>query len=333
MAVYFSALKPGDRLLSMRLDHGGHLSHGHPKNMSSWVFDIVSYGVSRETERLDLDEVRRVARESRPKLIVVGASSYPRAIEFAPFRAIADEVGALLMADIAHIAGPVAAGLHPDPVPHCDFVTTTTHKTLRGPRGGIIMCKAQHAKVVDSTVFPGAQGGPLMHVVAAKAVALKEALNPGFRRYQEQILANARALAEALSAKGFRLVTGGTDNHIVVIDLTSRGLTGIEATHVLDRVGVTVNNNQIPFDPLPPTKSSGIRLGTPAVTTRGMGEDEMRQLAGIIAKAIDNRSDKAVLQHLRNEALDLADRFPIYPGILRRLYEQERGAYEIPEQR
>ncbi|NMC68866.1 MAG: serine hydroxymethyltransferase [Myxococcales bacterium] len=330
MAVYLSALKPGDRILAMRLDHGGHLSHGHPKNMSSWIFDIASYGVRRDTERLDYDEVRAAAREARPKLIVVGASSYPRAIDFAPFRSIADEVGALLMADIAHIAGPVAAGLHPDPVPYCDFVTATTHKTLRGPRGGIILCKAAHARAIDSTVFPGSQGGPLMHVVAAKAVALKEALSPGFRRYQEQILANARALAEALAARGFRLVTGGTDNHIVVVDLTNRGLTGIEATHVLDRVGITVNNNQIPFDPLPPTKSSGIRLGTPAVTTRGMGEDEMRQLAAIIARAIEARADKTVLQHLRNETLDLADRFPIYPGILRRLYEQERGAYEIP---
>jgi glycine hydroxymethyltransferase len=329
MAVYFAVLKPGDRILGMRLDHGGHLSHGHPKNFSAKVFDIVGYGVDRETERLDYGQVRDIAREAKPKLIVVGASSYPRKIDFEPFGAIAREVGAYLMADIAHIAGPVAAGLHPDPVPHCDFVTTTTHKTLRGPRGGVILCREEHARAIDSSVFPWLQGGPLMHVVAAKAVAFAEALAPDFRVYQQQILANAAALAEELKGRGFRLVTGGTDNHIVVVDVTNRKLTGIDATHILDRVGITVNNNQIPFDPLPPTKSSGIRLGTPAVTTRGMGETEMRQLAGIVAQALDRPADKNLHQHLREETLDLADRFPIYPGILRRLYEQDRGAYDV----
>jgi glycine hydroxymethyltransferase len=329
MAAYFAVLKPGDRILGMRLDHGGHLSHGHPKNFSAKVFDVVHYGVDRATERIDVDEVRRIAREAKPRLIVVGASSYPRKIDFAPFAEIAREVDAHLMADIAHIAGPVAAGLHPDPVPHCDLVTTTTHKTLRGPRGGIVLCREPLAKAVDSAVFPGLQGGPLMHVVAGKAVALKEALQPGFKAYQSQILLNARTLAEGLAARDFRLVTGGTDNHIVVVDVTGRKLNGIEATRILDKVGVTVNNNQIPFDPLPPTKSSGIRLGTPAVTTRGMGEPEMRQLAEIIARALDRPEDKSLHLRLREETLDLADRFPIYPGILRRLYEQERGAYDV----
>lgn len=329
MAVYFSVLKPGDRIMGMRLDQGGHLSHGHPKNFSAKVFDVVNYGVNRETERIDMEEVRRIARETRPKLIVVGASSYPRQIEFLPFAEIAQEIGAYLMADIAHIAGPVAAGLHPDPVPHCDFITLTTHKTLRGPRGGLILSREKVRSVLDSSVFPGAQGGPLMHVIAGKAVALKEAQTPEFRLYQEQILKNARALADELTQAGFRIVTGGTDNHLVVVDVTGKNLTGIEATRVLDQVGITVNNNQIPFDPLPPTQSSGIRLGTPAMTTRGMGEIEMRELGRIIGSALEHHRDPDFLRRLREESMNLADRFPIYPGLLRRLYELDRGAYNI----
>jgi glycine hydroxymethyltransferase len=327
MAVYLATLEPGERILGMALDHGGHLSHGHPKNFSAKVFDIARYGVDRETERIDLEEVRAVARDKRPKLIVVGASSYPRQIDFEAFAQIAEEVGALLLADVAHIAGPIAAGLHPNPVPHCDLVTATTHKTLRGPRGGLIMCRERFRKAVDSAVFPGVQGGPLMHVIAGKAVAFHEALEPGFQEYQEQIIANAKALADELLRHDFRLVTGGTDNHLVIVDLTNRDLTGIEGTRVLDRIGITVNNNQIPFDPLPPAKSSGIRLGTPAMTSRGMREREMRQLGHLIATAIDHRGNEVRQAQLREEALDLADRFPIYPGILRRLYEQERGAY------
>jgi glycine hydroxymethyltransferase len=328
MAAYFALLKPGDRILGMALDQGGHLSHGHPKNFSSKVFDIVRYGVNKETERIDVDEVGAIARKTRPNLIVVGASSYPRAIDFEPFAQIAKDVGAYLMADIAHIAGPVVAGLHPDPVPHCDVVTTTTHKTLRGPRSGIILSKEEHAKKVDSSVFPGIQGGPLMHVIAGKAVAFKEALAPGFKGYQEQILANARALAAELTAQGFRLVTGGTDNHLIVADVRPHNVNGIQATRILERIGITVNNNQIPFDPLPPTKSSGIRMGTAAMTTRGMTEPEMKQLGHIIAAAMVHSDDSVRLRLLREETLDLADRYPVYPGILRRLYEQERSAYE-----
>ncbi len=329
MAVYFSFLSGGDKVMGLRLDHGGHLSHGHERNFSGKILDIVSYGVDRETEMLDMSEVRRIAHESRPRLIVVGASSYPRTIDFEAFREIADEVGALLMADIAHIAGPIAAGLHPDPVPLCDIVTTTTHKTLRGPRGGMLMCKAEHAKAVDSAVFPGLQGGPLMHVIAAKAVAFKEALQPDFKDYQVQILANAKALAEGLKERDWRIVTGGTDNHLVVVDVAKRGLTGIAATRILDKVGITVNNNQIPFDPLPPVKSSGIRLGTPAMTTRGLKENEMRHLAHLMDTALTHSEDKAILRGIREETLDLADRFPIYPGALRRLCEQENNEHEI----
>jgi glycine hydroxymethyltransferase len=328
MAVYFSCLNPGDCIMGMALDHGGHLSHGHPKNFSSKVFNIVRYGVDRETERIDMNQVRKLALEKRPKLIVVGASSYPRTIDFAPFGEVAREAGALLMADIAHVAGPVAAGLHPSPVGHCDFITATTHKTLRGPRGGIIFCEKKYKKSIDSAVFPGVQGGPLMHVIAGKAVAFAEALTPGFKRYQEQIIANAKTLADELQKHDFRLVTGGTDNHMVVVDLTNRGMDGMQATQILDRVGVTVNNNQIPFDPLPPTRSSGIRVGTPAMTTRGMLEPDMRELGKIIAAALEHPDDDLRRQQLREATRDLADRFPVYPGILRRLYEQERGAYD-----
>ena len=329
MAVYFSCLKPGDGVLGMALDHGGHLSHGHPKNFSGKVFNISRYGVNRETEQIDIAEVHRIAKENKPKLIIVGASSYPRAIDFKAFADVAKDVGALLMADIAHIAGPIAAKLHPDPVPHCDFITATTHKTLRGPRGGIVMCKAEHAKSIDSAVFPGVQGGPLIHVVAGKAVSFGEALDPSFKKYQEQIIKNAKALGDELQSRGLRLVTGGTDNHLLVVDLRNKNLTGIQATRILDRVGITVNNNQIPFDPLPPTKSSGIRIGTPAMTTRGLGEEEMRQLGRLMVKALDHADDEMIMRQIRDQTLNLADRFPVYPGILRRLYEQERGAYDL----
>jgi glycine hydroxymethyltransferase len=329
MAVYFSCLKPGDTILGMALDHGGHLSHGHPKNFSGNVFKIARYGVDKETERIDIKEVHRLAQENKPRLIIVGASSYPRVIDFKAFADVAHDVGALLMADIAHIAGPIAAGLHPDPVPHCDYITATTHKTLRGPRGGIILCKAKYAKSIDSAVFPGVQGGPLIHVVAGKAVSFGEALHPSFKKYQEQIVRNAKALGDELTQRGLRLVTGGTDNHLLVVDLRSRNITGIQATRILDKVGITVNNNQIPFDPLPPTKSSGIRIGTPAMTTRGLGENEMRQLGRLIVKALDHADDEMRTRQIRDQTLDLADRFPVYPGILRRLYEQDRGAYDL----
>ena len=329
MAVYFSFLKPGDTILGMALDHGGHLSHGHPKNFTSAVFDIARYGVDKQTERISIDEVQRIAKERKPKLIIVGASSYPRQIDFAAFAQVARDVGARLMADMAHIAGPIAAGLHPDPVPHCDYVTATTHKTLRGPRGGLILCKAEHAREIDSAVFPGVQGGPLIHVVAGKAVCFGEALQPTFKAYQEQIIKNAAALAEVFIDSGFRLVTGGTDNHLLVVDVRSRGLTGIQATRILDRVGITVNNNQIPFDPLPATKSSGIRIGTPAMTTRGLREDEMRRLGKWIVQALKHSDDEMRMRQIREQTLDLSDSFPVYPGILRRLYEQDRGAYDF----
>ena len=328
MAVFFGFLEPGDRVLAMSLAMGGHLSHGAKKNFSGRMYDMRHYGVSRETEQIDMGEVRRMAEEFRPKLIIAGASAYPREIDFEAFSEIAKSVNALLMADIAHIAGPVAAKMHPDPVPHCDVVTATTHKTMRGPRGGIILCKEEHAKTINSNVFPGTQGGGLMHVIAAKAVALREALSPGFQKYQGKLLANAKTLAANLASRGFRLVAGGTDNHMIVIDVKkSRGLTGAEASDVLDEVGITVNKNLIPFDELPPTKGSGVRIGTPAVTTRGMGGSEMEQIAGIIDRALSNPTDRVLLKRLRDETLDLTDRFPIYAGLLRRLYEQDRGAY------
>jgi len=330
MAVYFALLKPGDKILAMSLDMGGHLSHGASKNFSGRMYEVMHYGVSRETEQIDLDEVRGKAEEFKPNLIVVGASAYPRTIDFAGFGEIAKSVGAMLMADIAHIAGPVAAGLHPNPVPHCDVVTATTHKTMRGPRGGIILSRKEYAKEIDSQVFPGMQGGPLMHVISAKAVALKEALAPGFHRYQEQLLANSQTLAASLAAKGFRLVAGGTDNHMVLLDtLSSHKITGDRASKLLDEVGITVNKNLIPFDELPPNKTSGIRIGTPAMTTRRMGQSEMEQIANIIDAALSNPDDRVLLRRLREETLDMCDRFPIYAGLLRRLYEQDRGAYEI----
>jgi len=315
MAVYLSALKPGDRILAMRLDHGGHLSHGHPKNMSSWIFDIASYGVRRDTERLDYDEVRAAAREARPKLIVVGASSYPRAIDFAPFAEIATDVGALLMSDIAHIAGLIAAGLHPDAVGPSDFVTGTTHKTMRGPRGGFIVCKGKYAKAVDSWVFPGLQGGPLMHVIAAKAVSFLEALAPEFKSYQQQILNNARTLADVLTSKGYRMVSGGTDNHLMVVDLTATGMTGKQAEQALGRAGLTCNKNLIPFDTRKPAEASGIRLGTPATTTRGLKEPEMKKIGEWIDRVLRNPEDRTVRDEVAGGVREICAQFPIYQNI------------------
>lgn len=319
-AVYFAVLEPGDIVMGMDLAHGGHLTHGHPLNFSGRFYKIVPYGVNRETETIDYDEVLRIAEANAPKLIVAGASAYPRIIDFARLREIADSVGAMLMVDMAHIAGLVAAGLHPSPVPYADFVTTTTHKTLRGPRGGMILCKQEYAKRIDSAVFPGTQGGPLMHVIAAKAVALKQALQPEFAGYQRKILANAKALAAALLAEGFDLVSGGTDNHLMLVNLIGKGLTGKEAEKALDEVGITVNKNTIPFDPQKPFISSGIRLGTPAVTSRGMKEPEMTEIASMIAQALDGlKSDAFDKQVLASKVQDLCRRFPLYERQLQSL--------------
>ena len=313
MTVYLSVLKPGDIYLGMNLAHGGHLSMGSPVNFSGFIYKVIPYGVSENTETIDYDEVERLAKEHRPKLLVAGASAYPRIIDYPRFRQIADQVGALLMVDMAHIAGLVAAGLHPSPVPYADFVTTTTHKTLRGPRGGMVLCKAEHAKTVDSRVFPGMQGGPLMHVIAAKAVALKEALSPAFKVYQQQIIKNARALAGALTQKGFRLTSGGTDNHLMLIDLRKSELTGKVAQEALDKAHITVNKNAVPFDTRSPFVTSGVRIGTPAVTTRGMKEAEMEQIAELIARALDRVSDDAALSAIGAEVSALCKRFPVYP--------------------
>lgn len=310
MAVYFATLQPGDTILGMDLAHGGHLTHGSPVNFSGQLYRVVAYGVDPETERIDYDQVARLAREHRPKLIVVGASAYPRVIDFARFRAIADEVGAKVMVDMAHIAGLVAGGEHPNPVPFAEFVTSTTHKTLRGPRGGFVLCRAGEAKALDKAVFPGMQGGPLMHVIAAKAVCFHEAAQPAFRAYARQVVANARALAETLAAEGLRLVSGGTDNHLVLVDLRPLGVTGREAEQVLERVGITVNKNAIPFDPQPPMVTSGIRLGTPALTTRGMGEAEMREIGQLIAAVLRHRDEPAQLERLADRVRELARAFP-----------------------
>jgi glycine hydroxymethyltransferase len=313
MTVYLSVLKPGDCYLGMNLAHGGHLSMGSPVNFSGILYRVIPYGVSEKTETIDYDEVAKLAREHRPKLIIAGASAYPRIIDFAKFRQIADEVGALLMVDMAHIAGLVAAGMHPSPVPHADFVTTTTHKTLRGPRGGMVLCRAAYAKTVDSKVFPGMQGGPLMHVIAAKAVALKEALDPGFKIYQQQIVKNAQALAKALSSNGYRLTSGGTDNHLMLVDLRKSELTGKAAQDALDRAHITVNRNAVPFDTRSPFITSGIRIGTPAVTSRGMKEEEMGLIGNLIAKALDRVGDENVLNEVANQVAALCRKFPVYP--------------------
>lgn len=312
MAVLFSVLKPGDTILSMRLSHGGHLSHGASINFSGIFYKIVFYGVNRDTGYIDYEEIRRLALENKPKIILVGASAYSRAIDFRVFSDIAKETGAYLMADIAHIAGLVAAGLHPSPVPYADFVTTTTHKTLRGPRGGMIMCKAEYAKAIDKTVFPGIQGGPLVHVIAAKAVALKEALSPQFKDYQARVIKNARKLADELIKKGFKIFSGGTDNHLMLVDLNNKDITGKEAEEALGKAGITVNKNVIPYDERPATITSGIRLGTPCVTTRGMGETEIVEIAEIISSVIQNNKDYEEIGALRNRVETLCKRFPIF---------------------
>jgi glycine hydroxymethyltransferase len=312
MCVYFSQLAPGDTILAMNLSHGGHLTHGSPVNFSGKFFRVVPYGVRESDGRIDLDQVRDLARRERPRLIVVGHSAYPRAIDFAPFRTIADEVGARVLADMAHFAGLVAAGLHPSPVPYCEFVTTTTHKTLRGPRGGLILYREAFARAINSAVFPGNQGGPLMHVIAAKAVALEEASTPAFRDYQRQILANARALAAGLMRRGLRLASGGTDNHLMLVDLRGTELTGKLAEETLDCARITVNKNAVPFDPRPPAVTSGIRLGTPAVTTRGMREPEMDVIADLIARALAHVGDASALARIGDEVRELCGRFPIY---------------------
>jgi glycine hydroxymethyltransferase len=313
MAVYFTALKPGDVVLGPNLAHGGHLTAGSPVNYSGKLYTIVAYGVRKDTERIDLDQVRDLARQHRPKMVVAGGSAFPRAIDFRPFAEIAHEVGAVLMADIAHPAGLVAAGLHPSPVGLADFVTTTTHKTLRGPRGGMIMCQTRHAAALDKTVMPGVQGGPLMHVIAAKAVAFKEALTPEWHAYQQQVVRNAGALAEALMARGYRLVSGGTDTHLLLVDLSSRDVTGKDAQEALDRAWITVNKNTIPFETRSPMVTSGIRLGTPAVTTRGMREPEMAQIAALVDRVLAGRGSSSVEAAVRGEVQELTARFPLYP--------------------
>lgn len=311
MAVFFSVLKPGDTILSMSLSHGGHLSHGASVNFSGIFYKTFSYGVDRETGYIDLEEVRRLAIETKPKMIVVGASAYSRTIDFKAFSDIAKEVGAYLLADIAHIAGIIAAGLHPSPIPYADFVTTTTHKTLRGPRGGMIMCKAEYAKAIDKMIFPGIQGGPLVHVIAAKAVALKEALSSDFKEYQAKVIKNAKKLAEELINRGFKIISGGTDNHMMLIDLNNKNITGKDAEEALEKARITVNKNVIPYDERPPTITSGIRLGTPCVTTRGMGESEMVEIADIISSIIHNR-EQSVINELLKKVESLCENFPIY---------------------
>ena len=316
MAVYFGFLKPGDKLMGMDLSCGGHLTHGHRLSYSGRDFQVVAYGVDKESERIDYDEVERIALQERPKLIVCGASAYSRTIDFERFGAIAEKAGALVMADIAHIAGLVAAGVHPSPVPHCHFVTTTTHKTLRGPRAGMVMCKEAFAKDLDRAVFPGIQGGPLMHVIAAKAVSFKEALTEEFRDYQRQIVANAKRLAERLIERGFRIVSGGTDNHVFLLDVAAAGLTGKVAEKALEAAGITVNKNTIPYDPNPPLVASGIRIGAPALTTRNMREPEMDQVGDFIAEVLRAHEDSAVHERVRGQVRELCERFPLYDPLM-----------------
>jgi glycine hydroxymethyltransferase len=312
MAVFMAALKHGDTILGMDLSHGGHLTHGHPLNYSGKNFNVVAYGVTRETETIDYDRMAELAREHRPRLIVCGASAYPRTIDFERIAAIAHDNDALVMADIAHIAGLVVAGLHPSPVPHCDFVTTTTHKTLRGPRGGLILCGESWAKEVDKALFPGVQGGPLMHAVAAKAVSFKEALEPRFKEYQQRVVRNAAALAAGLQERGWRIVSGGTDNHLMLVDVYSKGVTGKVAEKALERAAITINKNTIPFDTQPPLVASGIRLGSPAMTTRGMTEDDMRLIASFIDRVLSAPEDETVATGVRADVEKLCDRYPLY---------------------
>jgi glycine hydroxymethyltransferase len=315
-AVYFSVLKPGDTVLGMDLSHGGHLTHGHPLNLSGILYNIVPYGVRREDETIDYDALEALATEHRPKLIVCGASAYPRTIDFERIAAIAAGVEAHVMADIAHIAGPVATGRHPSPVPHCEFVTTTTHKTLRGPRGGLVLCKKKQAKVLNRSVFPGLQGGPFMHVIAAKAVAFKEALQPAYKKYIDHVLDNASALAARIEEHGYRIVSGGTDNHLFLVDVFSKGITGKDAEQALEIAGITTNKNTIPFDENPPMVASGLRIGTPAVTTRGMGLAEMEIIGDLIAEALERREDEAALAAVKERVKELSAGFPLYPGRL-----------------
>ena len=312
-AVYFAFLQPGDTIMGMNLSQGGHLSHGSPVNISGKYYNVVPYGVTHETERIDYDEFARIAREAQPKLIVAGASAYPRVIDFERMAEIAHSVGAIFMVDMAHIAGLVAAGLHPSPVPYADIVTTTTHKTLRGPRGGLILCKEKYAKQIDKAIFPGVQGGPLMHVIAAKAVALGEALKPEFKEYAKQIIANCQALAEGLIAEGFRLVSGGTDNHLLLVDVRGQKMTGKTAEHLLDEVGVTCNKNTIPFDPESPFVTSGIRLGTAAVTTRGFKEADMKEVAAVIGLVLNNPEDAEKQAEAAQRVAALCAKYPMYP--------------------
>ncbi|MEJ8544183.1 serine hydroxymethyltransferase [Brevibacillus borstelensis] len=315
MAVYFTILQPGDTVLGMNLSHGGHLTHGSPVNFSGSLYNFVEYGVDEQSHLINYEDVRAKALEHKPKLIVAGASAYPRTIDFAKFREIADEVGAYFMVDMAHIAGLVAAGLHPNPVPHAHFVTSTTHKTLRGPRGGLILCKEEFAKAIDKSVFPGVQGGPLMHVIAAKAVSFGEAMQPAFKTYAQQIVNNARAFAEALQAEGLTLVSGGTDNHLVLVDVRNLGLTGKVAEHLLDEVNITTNKNTIPYDPESPFVTSGVRMGTPAVTSRGFDEEAMKEVAAIIALTLKNPEDAAKHEEARQRVSALCQRFPMYEGL------------------
>jgi glycine hydroxymethyltransferase len=311
-AAYMSVLQPGDTILGLDLAHGGHLTHGHKLNFSGKLYRVASYGVRKDTEVIDYDELAEIARREQPKLIIGGGSAYPRTFDFPRMRAIADEVGALLLIDMAHFAGLVAGGVHPSPVPHAQFVTTTTHKTLRGPRAGMILCQQQYAAGVDRSVFPGQQGGPLIHIIAAKAVAFGEALEPSFRDYAAQIVSNAKVLADELASHGFRVISGGTDTHVMLIDVFAKGMLGSEAETALHAAGITVNKNAIPFDTNPPMKPSGIRIGTPALTTRGMGQQEMRTIARWITEALDKRSDEAALARIRGQVRELADSFPLY---------------------
>ncbi|GAK41308.1 serine hydroxymethyltransferase [Paenibacillus urinalis] len=315
MAVYLAALKPGDTVLGMNLAHGGHLTHGSPVNASGLLYNFVAYGVQEDTFRIDYNEVRKAAFKHRPRLIVAGASAYPRTIDFEALASIANDVGALFMVDMAHIAGLVAAGLHPNPVPHAHFVTTTTHKTLRGPRGGMILTRKPWAAAIDKAVFPGSQGGPLMHVIAAKAVALGEALQPSFKTYAQNVVKNAQVLAETLIAEGLNIVSGGTDNHLMLIDTRNINITGKDAEHVLDSIGITVNKNAIPFDPTSPFVTSGIRIGTPAATSRGMDEEAMVEIGKIIAKTLKNAQDATVLEEAKRQVTALTDKFPLYPEL------------------
>ena len=326
IAVYMSLLQPGDTVLGMNLSHGGHLTHGHPLNFSGRMYKFVAYGVRKEDERIDYDEIEKLAHEHKPKMIVAGASAYPRIIDFERIAKAAKAVDAVFFVDMAHIAGLVAAGVHPSPIPHADVVSTTTHKTLRGPRGGMVLSKAAFAKELDRLTFPGTQGGPLVHTITAKAVCLKEAREPSFREYQKQVVANTRAMAATVAKRGFRIVSGGTDNHLFLIEVHPRGITGSDAEKALDRAGITVNKNAIPFDPLPPMKAGGVRLGSPSITTRGMREPEMEQIGGWIAEVLANIGNADVEQRVRGQVADLAARFPVYQARVHRGQVQSERA-------